>query len=394
MMKKIISILKGANIIKEYFIILLLVIFFCSEAYGKIIDFSGGETRVQSAIKFIVFVYLTIAVLTRNKKIFNVLSIAGLCLCFCVGQIFVPNGFSLAIIILGIKYIFPLLLFLYFNRYGLNNKTQLLLFRVFEIIIIVNSILIIIGFLAQIPVFETYRFSRFGYNGLLRSSSTSSYFYILSLFYFLYKYKAQYFIKWKSIFVFIVCFIVGTKAIYLGLGAVSLAFLFIKMKSVKLKYLLSIFILGIFTILGYFLFFELGKFNQIRESDGIISSILSYRDQLFLNKTLPNIKENWTPINYFLGGFNDIYSRSQMDFIDIFHFWGILGGVLYIYTYFKIYLSFKKDKLDLFFIVFLIFIIFFAGNFFTYSTIPIYLIIIREKILKSKTNASYEHSNK
>lgn len=242
----------------------------------------------------------------------------------------------------------------------------------------------------QISIFETYRFDRFGYNGLLRTSSTGTYFYIISLFYFLYKYKDRFFYKWKSIFVFVICFLVGTKSIYLGLAAILLAFLFIKFKKTKQRYIVSILLLIGVSVLGYLLFFEFGKFNQIRESHGIISSILSYRDQLLLNKTLPNISENWSSVNYLLGGLNDISSRSQLDFIDIFHFWGIIGGIFYLVTYYKAYITFNLKNLNLYFFVFLLFIIFFSGNFFAYATIPIYLIIIREKILQTNN----EYSNK
>ena len=168
------------------------------------------------------------------------------------------------------------------------------------------------------------------------------------------------------------------------MSAVTLTFLFIRFRNYKKKYLLSIGFLLITLIVGYFLFFEFGKFNQIRESHGLVSSILSYRDQLFLNKTLPNIKENWSFINYFIGGLNNIHDRSQLDIIDIVHFWGILGGAFYLLIYYKFFIPFKLMRIDLFFIVFLIFIIFFAGNFFTYTTIPIYLLIIREKMQSNK----------
>ena len=375
----------------DNFLSVLLVVFFLSEAYGKLITLSGNNTNIQSAIKFIVFSYLSFMILLYHKEKFNIFSIFFLTLCFILGQYLIPNSFSSESIILFSKYLFPLVLFIYFNFNKLSNKSARYLFKIFEGIIILNSVLIILGVLFKISIFETYRFSRFGYNGLLRNSTTSTYFYIISLFYFLYSYKDQFISKWKSILVIIVCLFVGTKSIYLSLVVVLLAFLFIKIKNNKQRNILSAILIIFIGVLGYLLFYEFGKFNQIRESHGIVSSILSYRDQLFINKTLPNIKENWSGINYFLGGFNDIYSRSQMDFIDVFHFWGILGGLLYIFTYFKSFINFKKDKLDLFFIAFLIFIIFFAGNFFTYSTIPIYLIIIRERILKSKTNANYEH---
>ena len=133
-------------------------------------------------------------------------------------------------------------------------------------------------------------------------------------------------------------------------------------------------------IIGYFLFFEFGQFNHIRQSDGLASSILSYRDQLFLNNTLPNIKQNWSFINYLIGGLNNINARSQLDIIDVIHFWGFLGGAFYLFIYYKFLITFKLVRIDLIFIVFLIFLIFFAGNFFTYTTIPIYLLIIRKKM--------------
>ncbi|WP_443634528.1 hypothetical protein ABXT64_05330 [Candidatus Marifrigoribacter sp. Uisw_064] len=378
----------------DNFLSILLITFFCSEAYGKTVAFSNETTILQSSIKLVVLIYLVIDVLINYKKKNYLITVTLLSLFFIIGQYIIPNSYSSESIILFSKYLFPLFLFLYFNCHTLNKKSVNYLFKVFELIIILNSLLVILGVLFDISIFETYQFARFGYNGLLRTSSTSTYFYIISLFYFLYTYREHFFSKWKSIFVFIVCLFVGTKSIYLGLGAIILAFLFLKIRAKKQRYILGILLILVFSVIGYLLFFEFGKFNQIRESNGIISSILSYRDQLFLNKTLPNISENWGPVNYLLGGFNDISSRSQLDFIDILHFWGIIGGIFYLITYYKLYVTFYINKIALFCIVFLIFIIFFAGNFFTYSTIPIYLLIIREVFLKSKTNANNEHSNK
>ena len=377
------------NIIKwifiDNFLSVLLIVFFCSEAYGKITYLSENGTNIQSAIKVVVLIFITFKIIFYYKKYFHFLSIIVLSICFLMGQYFIPDGFSTNILVLFLRYIFPLILFIYFNNHLIiEENSKKLLFKLFETIIILNSFLIVFGFLFKIQFFETYEFSRFGYSGLLRNSSTSTYFYLISLFYFLYSYKEQFFNKWKSILVFIVCFFIGTKSIYLGLSAVTLTYLFIRFRNYKKKYLLGFGFLLITLIIGYFLFFEFGKFNQIRESHGLVSSILSYRDQLFLNKTLPNIKENWNFINYLTGGLNNIHDRSQLDIIDIMHFWGILGGTFYVLIYYKLLITFKLIRIDLFFIVFLIFIIFFAGNFFTYSTIPVYLLIIREKMQSNK----------
>jgi len=371
----------------DNFLSVLLVVFFCSEAYGKIITLSGNNTNIQSAIKFVVLIFISFKIVFYYKKYFHFLSIIGLSICFLMGQYFIPDGFSTNIIVLFLRYIFPLILFFYFNNHLIKSENSIkLLFKIFEVIIIINSFLIIFGFLFSIQFFETYKFSRFGYNGLLRTSSTSTYFYLISLFYFLYSYKEQFFNKWKSILVFVACFFVGTKSIYLGLSVITLAYFFMRIKNYKKKYLLSFVILLITSIIGYFLFFEFGKFNQIRENHGLVSSIFSYRDQLFLNNTLPNIKENWNFINYLIGGLNNIFDRSQLDIIDLIHFWGFLGGAFYLLVYYKFFITFKLIKIDIFFIGFLILIIFFAGNFFTYNTIPIYLLIIREKMLANKYN--------
>tara|TARA_B110000046_G_scaffold111743_1_gene118945 strand:+ start:11917 stop:13080 length:1164 start_codon:yes stop_codon:yes gene_type:complete len=368
-------------IFKDNFLSVLVIVFFCSEAYGKIITLSGSNTNIQSIIKFVFFIFISFKIIFYFKKYFHFQSIIGLSLCFLIGQYFIPDGFSRKIIVLFLRYIFPLILFIYFNNHLIiKENSKKLLFKIFEVIIILNTFLIVFGFLFKIQFFETYEFSRFGYNGLLRNSSAGTYFYLISLFYFLYSYKEQFFNKWKSVLVFIVCFFIGTKSIYFGLSVVTLTYLFFRYKNYKKKYLLSfIFVLTTF-ILGYLLFFEFGQFNHIRQSDGLASSILSYRNQLFLNNTLPNIKQNWSFINYLIGGLNNINARSQLDIIDVIHFWGFLGGAFYLFIYYKFLITFKLVRIDLIFIVFLIFLIFFAGNFFTYTTIPIYLLIIREKM--------------
>ena len=369
---------------------IFLVLFFITEAIGKIYYLSGGTTNSQKLIKLIVVILISYNLIINYKKKFNLFSILLLIICFILGQSIITKGFNSDIISLFVKYLFPILLFFYFNNRPIKNHNLKHLFKVYELIIIINSILVLVGFLFKSPIFETYKMTRFGYNGLLRTSSTSTYFYIISLFYFLFKYKAQFFTKWKSLFVFIVCFFVGTKSIYLGLASILLAFLFIKFKKTKQRYFVSILLLIGLSVLGYLLFFEFGDFNRIREKHGLLSSILSYRDQLFINKTLPNINENWNFLNYLIGGLNNINDRSQLDFIDIFHFWGIIGGVFYLFTYYKAYITFNLKYINLYFLVFLVFIIFFSGNFFVYATIPIYLLIIREKILQTNN----EYSNK
>jgi len=121
-------------------------------------------------------------------------------------------------------------------------------------------------------------------------------------------------------------------------------------------------------------------FSTLREERGLLSVFLSFRDILLVRDLMPYINENWTFINYLFGGVHDISTQSEMGFIDLFYYWGILGGILYLVIYYNSYFTFKFNYILWFFITALTFVIFIAGNFFFYSTIPIYLAVFRERI--------------
>jgi len=131
--------------------------------------------------------------------------------------------------------------------------------------------------------------------------------------------------------------------------------------------------------LGIYLLYYNPVFSEIRSSQGIISAILSYRDQLFIERTLPFIEQNWSFTNYLFGGASDFETRPQLEFFDLFYFWGIIGSVIYLLLY---YHSFKPLKLpkqeEWFFFISLIIIMFLAGNFFYNASIPIYLLIFKQ----------------
>jgi hypothetical protein len=100
---------------------------------------------------------------------------------------------------------------------------------------------------------------------------------------------------------------------------------------------------------------------------------------------LPYIKENWTFVNYCFGGVTDFTTKSEMGFIDVFYFFGLIGGLLFLWSYFKSYLTFNFNRINVAFLSLLVIIIFFAGNFFLYTTIPFLMIVLRERFLKYKT---------
>ena len=136
----------------------------------------------------------------------------------------------------------------------------------------------------------------------------------------------------------------------------------------------------------YLFFFNFGIFNQIRQTDGLISSLMSYRDVLFLKRTLPYINEHWSIVNYLFGGVSDLSTKSQIEFIDIFYFFGIIGGLLYYHLFFKSFLTFKTNIYIYTLLLVLFIIVLLAGNLFGYPSIAIYIVILREYLGHNEQN--------
>jgi len=136
----------------------------------------------------------------------------------------------------------------------------------------------------------------------------------------------------------------------------------------------------------YIIFFKYGIFNEVRHSDGLVSSLMSYRDELLMERTLPFINEHWNIYNYLFGGVSDIATKSQMELFDIFFFFGIVGGIIYLYIYLKAFLTFKPTLAVKYMLLALFMFVLLAGNFFFYPSIAIYLVILAEYLKSNETN--------
>ena len=372
---------------KLYFVSIILIVLYLSEAYFKIIDFTAGlNTQIPRTIKLILLIVVCIVICYKNIKSL-VLPFLVLC-CFCIGQWFLTKGFQYQIIVVLGKLLYPIILLLFFNIYKLSNPQKRVVFSTFEMLIIFNSFLVLLGLCLDIKIFNTYTGSRFGYNGLLITSATSSYVYAISLMYLYMKYKRSFFVLPKNYLVLFAALCVGTKVLYLFI--LGLLFVFILEyinKKTRLFFIAIFFLAAVFV--GYLFFFQVGIFNNIRQDSGLFTAIMSYRDQLFLEQTLPFIKSNWQFVNYLFGGINSVVLRSQIDFVDVFAFFGLLGGVLYIFSYYKAFVTFKPNFVTSFLLLILLFIVFLAGNFFSYPSIAIYLVILREYL---KYNEQSKHT--
>ncbi|MBW2937244.1 O-antigen ligase family protein [Aureisphaera sp. CAU 1614] len=378
--------------LSEYGLITLFVLFFALDALGKTHIFSKTTTTIPMIIKGIMSggIILTLAALYKNKKVFILLLI--LALFFAFGQWTLEIPFSKKNLIIFGKFITPLIFFELFNKAEISKQSAKRLFNVFEWTIVINSVLIFVGFIFKIKLFESYIGPRFGYNGLFITSGVSSYCILISLAYFYFSYKRE---LWKNIkfwIFFVSCFFIGTKVVYLGI----LVFLIATISQLNIskgKYVLLLFATFI-GALFYISFYEVGFFAKLTHEKGIVSSFLSLRNELFMDRTLPFIQENWDWKNYLFGGVSNYDLRSQMEVIDIFLFWGILGGIIYLYSYGITFVTFKMNKaLVLFFVLFSI-ILLFTGNFFVYTMTALFLLILRMQILHSEIIPKQEsHGN-
>ncbi|MDC9724100.1 MAG: hypothetical protein PSN34_15200 [Urechidicola sp.] len=266
----------------------------------------------------------------------------------------------------------------------MSDNAKHILQITFEKVIIFNSLLIVIGGIFEIQLFKTYG-GRFGYNGLFVTSAAGTYAYLVALFYFLFKYKKKFIYDIKSIIIMISCLLIGTKSLYLGVGFV-LMFYFILYTDKRQRILGLSFITISLIVAVYYALFIWDVFNSIWLNDGLLTSILSYRDQLFIDRTLPFIEANWSAVNYFFGGVNSISTRSQMGFVDVFYFFGIVGGFYYLWVYKSTFIKFKINRVSLLFLFLLCAIIFISGNFFLNASVVIYMLVVRESLLNYDNN--------
>ena len=367
------------------FPVLLLLLFFTTEAYFKIVLYSTGEmSGLLKVTKGVVLFGLISHLLFKNLKL--VYFIGVVFILFSLGQLTLANSFSNDILIAFVKLMFPIILLLFFSTVKLNDRQKQIFFIVFEYIILFNSLVILIGFLFNIQIFNTYLYSgvRFGYNGLIVTSATSSYLYSITLIYLLSKYKKAVFKKIPNLIIIFSMFFIGTKVSYLFLFSFFATFIWAYTSINKKTVICFLSIFGILII--YLFFFKLGVFNQIRQTDGLLSSLMSYRDVLFLKHTLPYIKEHWSIVNYLFGGVSDLSTKSQIEFIDIFYFFGVIGGLLYYQLFFKAFLTFKTTVYIYILLSILFIIVLLAGNLFSYPSIAIYIVILREHLKYNEKN--------
>jgi len=365
------------NSFKKNIIPIIILAFYILEGISKYyLIYKNTRIEITRYLRLLIFILIFFYFVYKRKYTFFIMPII-LFLFFLMGQYAMSFSYlNFELIIVFSKYLFVLFLLEFSYEYFKNNNNKPL-FKAFNWIIIINFIFIFLGILFKIHFLKTYYGERFGYNGLFITSATATYFYMVALFY-----VFMYFLKHKkihklSLFVIIPSFIIGTKSIYLFISfLVIYYFIFKKPRKYIVKNIVTL-ILVPCVLFGVLLIF-IPSFLRINKAHGLLSAILSYRDLLYIEKTLPFVHKNWQIVNYLFGGQGLFKNRTQMGFVDLFTFFGIVGFFIYLYAYYKTMFREKINLSSIFIIVSFGIVVFLGGNFFYSATIAFYLIILQQ----------------
>jgi len=367
---------------------MLLFVFYLSESITKIFYLSEASFYNYSALvkgAFIVFsLVYSFRYLTKEKvRLVYFLIIFGLI--FLIGQFFF-NSFSFGVhfyenLVYFSRYLFIFIILLYFSDYQFLDENPIHL-KVYEAIVLINSFLIIIGLVLDLRVFQTYGSNRFGYSGLFMVPSVTTFFYALALTYFTNEFLLKREKLFQLLFIILICFFVGTKALLLFLF-LTLFHIFLTKKLYKrvVPYATALF-LAVLVLINYqslksYLIDKYEPLYLLYTKYDLITMLTSYRNIKLKETFIPLIKEKWSFINYLFGGTDFEEFRVEFEIFDVFLFWGLLGSVLYLYLYFRQVIKFKNLKLfGKVQIIFLLIIAMLSGTYFNNAPIALYLFVV------------------
>lgn len=380
-----------------YFLKYLLIIFFASEAITNVLYYSGlGFYNASALIKaiFLIFVFVLYINGYIRKQRDLVFFLLLLFIAFLVGQFFFGGvkNFKQSIYdnsVFFFRYILIFVIFIFVE--GLyNRKFHPTLFITYEHIIIINTSFLIIGAVFEIELFSTYEGTRFGYNGFFLVPSIATYFYSLALTYYASKITREN--NGYLIFVLLAftTMLVGTKALFLFLvlTLINLFFHFKLYNSIRTYIILFISVTGIIFFRDYIFKFLTSTYSiifDVYKEYGWTTMVTSFRDIKLKNEFPDIINNKMSLVNYLIGGTDFSSYRVEFEIIDVFLFFGILGGGMYLYFYFKKIIRFRHfDNFSRLQIIFLLITALLSGTFFNNGAVGMYLIVVLNKLMIKK----------
>ena len=373
-----------------YFVFALLLI---QELIIKVNTWYDMSFYFDRLSKIIVVFLIGGLFVTKHDNRRNISVVSFLILCFVLGHgsfnSWELNSSSVQSLKLLNKYLFPLLLFIGFDIYISKNKQVIdRSTYLFYSVLLVNSVLMILGFLFKIEFFRSYPLSeRFGYCGILYMVNDVTMLYVLGMSLLFYR---VFFLNrkelWILTFVYLCSFLLGTKGIILyNILLFSLGILvYLRLRKTKvLKILGVVLVFLIFLIVSIIPL--ISYFKVIWQEEGVFYALSSYRTDLLVNSSV-SIFNEWSIVNWLFGGVDFYRQKIEMDFVDAFFFFGVIGSSFYFYLIFKCILKFQKAKIVQNALVGIVCIIsFFAGHLLWSGLNAIYLVIFAQNI-NFKTN--------
>lgn len=349
------------SINKKTVISLLIILLFLVEIIPTLYRFldNFSVTRIVGSYKilFQILILFFIDYSNLNKKLLFFMSI--LVIIFSVSLLLNPlliNDFNWLLLNGSIYYLdrymfvflFGIMLYTRIDKFIIINNSL----KYLEWILILNSALIVIGYLFDLKIFESYiRSSRFGYDGIFNKVNEVSYIYSI---YLIYLYHCSFITKtkhWSLFFsIAIVSLFLGTKTILLFLSLLFIFhFIFVLKNNKRFKLLIIVLVLVFivfFEKIIRFLFDLFPFWDHLQEKYSTLTLLFSLRDVLFSN-ALDHIGVYWDNINYFIGGafYDRSFAITQMDGPDLVLFFGFLGTIVYLIIFWITY--FKKNNIIL-----------------------------------------------
>lgn len=328
-MKKIIS------ITFTVFFLLILV----TDLHYKFLKREAIESfKFTLVSKATIGLILTVFVVMLNpiKKHINSYTVL-ISLIICVG---ISNYFSYKsgadinqAIYIQAQYLFGVIVMFFF----LNNFNFLdfnYLEKVVMAFIIINFTCILIGYFYDYNLFKTYM-TRFGYNGIFKSTSEASYFYMVTFILYLNKKQS---VKQHFLLALIIVssLMVGSKTLYFFLLTSSIYLIIVLVtRRINIKPLvLFSFVFGILSIAGTFIMKYILPFNHklysLYQEEGFITLFFSLRDKLLID-AIEVIEQHYSLVNYLFGGMAFVPKTTEMGIMDLFITFGIIGIIIYLY---------------------------------------------------------------
>jgi hypothetical protein len=340
-----------------YLAISALILFYISDALNKYfqVSYSLNDDSIENAFSVSIYVRFLYEALfasiiliklneTRKKIIIGILAMIAI---FALGQCaflihYNQPGYSVFYhFTLLNKYLYVFIIYAGIYKLIENKEDYALLAKVYENVVVVNSILIFAGLFFNVSLFKSYYSQdfRYGFDGLIPAINEATLFYFIAISYFYYKHFILKQSNWKFYLVIFASLLLGTKTIY-----IFLIFLFLYHLAVNLSLIKKIIYITITVIISFLIIIPLvtnpdysflyESFKNVYEKNGFLSMITSGRIDIIDSKITENLT-HWNFVNYLFGGTDQFKYMIEMDFLDLFLFVGIIGSLLMFFLYFK-----------------------------------------------------------